>query len=106
MIQRRSHEKSFCNFLSRLVIGTFVTSKPCFAAPSGSIQAKISQSKVSKSQRRYFMGCRPNQRMERTRVAPVKDSNCARKSLAQFELWRRRPRAVHLGRYASQALNA
>jgi hypothetical protein len=43
-------------------------------------------------------GCRPNQKMKLTRVAPVKDSKSARKSLALFELCERRLRAAYLGR--------
>ncbi len=43
-------------------------------------------------------GYRSNQWMNQTREAPVKDSNCARKSLAQFELCQHRLRADYLGR--------
>ena len=50
---------------------------------------------------RNFVGDRPNQRMNQTRVAPVKGSNCARKSLAQFELCEHWLRADYLGRYNS-----
>jgi hypothetical protein len=39
--------------------------------------------------------------MKLTRVAPVKDSKSARKSLALFELCKRRLRAVYVGRYNS-----
>jgi hypothetical protein len=39
-----------------------------------------------------------NYTMKRTRVALVKDSKSARKSLALFELCQHRPRAVYLGR--------
>ncbi len=45
-----------------------------------------------------FVGGRHNQSIERTRVALVKDSKCARTSLAHFELCTRRPRAADLGR--------
>jgi hypothetical protein len=45
-------------------------------------------------------GPRYNQRMERTRVAPVQGPKCARKSLAHFGPGKHRQRAVHLGRYA------
>ncbi len=45
-----------------------------------------------------FVGGRYNLWMNQTRVAPVKDSNCARKSLAQFELCQQRLRADYLGR--------
>jgi hypothetical protein len=45
-----------------------------------------------------FVAGRPNLWMNRTRVAPVKGSNCARKSLAQFELCRYLRRADYLGR--------
>ncbi len=38
--------------------------------------------------------------MNQTRVAPVKDSKYARKSLAYFELCQRRLRADYLGRYS------
>jgi hypothetical protein len=60
-------------------------------------ESPISRSSVSSSS--VFVGGRANQWMERTRVAPVKGSKCARKSLAHFELFQHRPRAVHLGRY-------
>ncbi len=45
-----------------------------------------------------FVGGRLNLCMKLTRVAPVKSSNCARKSLAQFELCQRLLRAVYVGR--------
>jgi hypothetical protein len=45
-----------------------------------------------------FVGGRSNLWMNRTRVAPVKDSKSARKSLALFELCKHRQRADYLGR--------
>jgi hypothetical protein len=59
------------------------------------IAGKIAQVLLEPS----FVGGRHNLWMNRTRVAPVKASKCARKSLAHFELCQRRPRADYLGRY-------
>jgi hypothetical protein len=42
--------------------------------------------------------------MKLTRVAAVKDSNCERKRLAQFELCRQRLRAAYLGRIHANQL--